>query len=260
MYMGKSTICCLSFALLSACYSHARRDAPRAAPDDVSGEMIAIPGGAFTMGDQNGQPEEYPEQRIEVSGYWIDQTEVTNYAYEACVQAKACDPSPYLDDPALGKDEYPVVGVSWHDAVAFCAWLEKRLPTEAEWEYAAKGRDYRRWPWQGAFDGDKANTMEADEHTQTAPVWAYEGGKSAFGVLNMAGNAAEWVNDVFDPTHYRTRSVFTDPTGPDTGRERVVRGGSYLDPSHSTRVSSRSAKVSTETDNSVGFRCAKDDG
>ncbi len=248
----------LGFLLLSGCYAHNRPDAPSAPPSTVAGQMVSIASGTFTMGDRNGQPEEYPERPIVMKGFRIDLVEVTNLAYRACVEAKACDPAPYLDDPDLGKEDHPVVGVGWEDAESFCRWVGKRLPTEAEWEYAAKGNDLRKWTWPGAFDPNKANSNQQDAHPGTAPVNAYRDGASAFGVLQMAGNAAEWVADYFDPTYYGSSDEKADPKGPSRGRERVVRGGSYRDPPHLLRVAARRPKLPTEADNTIGFRCAAD--
>ncbi len=240
---------------LSACYAHARRDAP--APAKVSRPMVSIPSGEFVRGDLNGEPHEYPEKTIYLDSFRIDLTEVRNEDYKKCVEAKACDPTPYLADPQLGKADHPVVGVSWFDAEAFCKWVGKRLPTEAEWEYAAKGKGHRKWPWEGAFDPNKANTsLRSDFHTKTAPVKAYPKGESPFGVLNMAGNAGEWVSDYFQPTFYRDSSIKKNPQGPESGRERIVRGGSYAESPHLVRVSARRAKLPTESDNTIGIRCA----
>lgn len=209
------------------------------------------------MGDRNGDPDEYPERLVRVSGFRIDRHEVANEAYALCVRAKACDPSPFLDDPELGREGYPVVGVAFEDAERFCKWVGKRLPWEVEWEYAAKGGDLRKWPWTGPFDPKKANTQdEADGFGVTAPVGGFPAGASPFGILNMAGNAGEWVRDYFDPTYYRTTKVHADPRGPDTGVERVVRGGSYRDSAHTVRVSARVKKSPTEADNTIGLRCA----
>jgi iron(II)-dependent oxidoreductase len=244
-------------AVMGGCYGHARRDAPAPPPSAAASEMVSLPAGTFTMGDVNGEPDEYPERQVMISSFTIDRTEVTNAAYRLCIQAKACDPAPYLDDEELGADDRPIVGATWSDAVAFCKWVGKRLPTEAEWEYAAKGGDLRKWPWDGAFKADFANTSAPDDFARTAPVMSYPEGASPSGALNMAGNAAEWVHDYFDPTIYRKVKNPTDPKGPDTGRERVVRGGSYLDSAHTVRVAARRAKLPTESDNSIGFRCAK---
>jgi formylglycine-generating enzyme required for sulfatase activity len=245
--------------LVGGCYRHARRDAPAEAPTALATELVGIPPLTFTMGDINGEPDEYPERQITVKGFSLERTEVTNVAYRACVAAKACDPTPYLDDGALGADDHPVVGVSWLDATRYCAWVGRRLPTEAEWEAAARGVDQRRYPWGTGFDAKRANTAAAGGfHGKTAPVTGYPDGASPFGVLNLAGNAAEWVADYYDPTfHRRPDPVTTDPTGPATGRERVVRGGSYRDTMHLVRVSSRRGQLPTETDSTIGFRCAK---
>ena len=245
--------------ILAGCYGHTRRDAPSPAPEGVAADMVSIPSGTFTRGDRNGEPDEYPEKQIRMQGFRIDRMEVTNLAYRACVDAKACDPTPFQSDERLGLDDHPVVGVAYDDAARFCRWIGRRLPTEAEWEYAAKGTDLRKWPWVGAFDPKRSNSVQdGDFHGKTAPVNAYPTGVSPFGVIQMAGNAAEWVADYFHPTYYRTSEDDADPKGPNSGRERVVRGGSYLDPMHLVRVSARRAKLPTETDNSIGLRCAAD--
>lgn len=247
--------------LLSGCYRHARRDAPSEAPSHIATALVGVPGGSFTMGDQNGEPDEYPERSVSVSSFRLEKFEVSNAQYRACVAAKACDPSPWLDDAGLGKDDHPVVGVTWLDAERYCAWIGRRLPTEAEWEYAARGPDLRKWTWTGAFDPKRANTQgAADGFALTAPVASFGEGASPFAASNLSGNAAEWVADYYDPTYHRTGASTTDPTGPTSGRERVVRGGSYRDPSHLVRVSARRAQIPTEADNTIGFRCARSGG
>lgn len=248
----------IGFAVLAlaGCYAHAKgRGQPVDLPVD---ETVEVPGGTFTMGDMNGEPSEYPERTVRLDGFRLDRTEVTNRAYQVCVRAGVCDPSPYADDPELGRSDHPVVGISWYDAEAFCSWVGRRLPTEAEWEYAARGRDLRKWPWPGAFDSKKANTrMGADGFERTAPVGKFPAGASPFGVLDLAGNAAEWTADHFDPTWYRTEPEAVNPKGPPEGRERVVRGGSWADGAHRVRVASRQAKAPTEVDDGTGFRCAE---
>ncbi len=241
-----------------SCYGHQHR---RGAQDDAKrtvGELVRIPDGYFVRGDLNGEPSEYPERRVLVSGFAIERYEVSNRAYSACVAAGACDLSPYLDDPELGRPQHPVVGLSWDDARRYCEWAGRRLPTEAEWEYAARGTDNRQFPWSGAFDPRKANTRRSDDgFASTAPVVALAAGDSPFGVRNMAGNAAEWVNDYFDPLYYRTSGDVPNPRGPRVGRERVVRGGSYRDGAHSVRVAARRAQSPTDIDNTIGVRCAR---
>ncbi len=246
----------LGLAFVFGCYRHTRPDSPAAASEREIAQMVAIPAGSFTMGDSNGDPAEYPERVIRISAFALDRFEVTNRDYQACVDAQACDSTPYADDPELGIDEHPVVGVSWYDAEKFCAWVGKRLPTEAEWEYAARGTDLRKWTWAGAFDASRANTRDGDPFDFTAPVGSFDDGRSPFGVHDLSGNAAEWVNDTFSPTYYRTSTHTIDPPGPTSGRVRVVRGGSYVDGAYAVRVSSRVGKSATETDNTLGFRCA----
>jgi formylglycine-generating enzyme required for sulfatase activity len=245
-------------AAAAGCYRHARPDAPFKPASEVASELVSIPGGTFTMGDQNGEPDEYPERKITVSSFRIERTEVTNAAYQACVEARACDPAPFLGDERLGGEDQPVVGVTWLDADKFCKWIGRRLPTEAEWEYAARGTDFRKWPWSGGFNEELANTKSGDPYDATAPVTALPAGASPFGVFNLAGNAAEWVADYYDPTFHRKEGApIVDPTGPASGRERVVRGGSYRDAQHTVRVSVRRAQLPTESDSTIGFRCAK---
>jgi formylglycine-generating enzyme required for sulfatase activity len=253
-----SSLIAIAAFLGQGCYRHARPDAPASPSSSVAGEMVSVPPGTFTMGDQNGEPDEYPERQITIRGFKIDRMEVSNRAFRACVEARGCDRNRYVDDENLGRDELPAVGVSWLEAEKFCKWVGKRLPTEAEWEYAARGLDFRKWPWKGAFLVHRANTVEeGDKYDLTAPVDSFPDGASPFGALNMAGNAAEWVSDYYDPTwHRKPEATTSDPTGPPSGRERVVRGGSYRDPQHSVRVSSRRAQLPTEVDSTIGFRCA----
>lgn len=252
-------LCAALSQAVIGCYRHARRDEPTPPSNLASQAMVTIPAARFTMGDRNGETDEYPERAVSLDGFSIDRMEVSNRSYALCVRAKACDPAPYANDPKLGLEQHPVVGVAWQDARSFCTWVRKRLPTEAEWELAARGRGDQKWPWKGSFDPRYANTaQQGDLHEATAPVDAYPRGESPYGVLNMAGNAAEWTADFYDPTHYGTTRETLNPKGPAMGRERVIRGGSYRDPSHLTRVSARRGKLPTESDNTVGFRCAAD--
>jgi sulfatase modifying factor 1 len=258
MRLARPGLALVASALASACYGHARPAPAAGGPERDPAPTASIPAGTFTMGDRNGEPDEYPERQISVSAFRMDRLEVSNARYAACVEAGVCDPSAYAEDPRLGLPGHPVVGVSHEDAARYCRWVKRRLPTEAEWEYAARGTDLRKWPWRGVFDAAKARTGEGGGEGTTAPVDAYPEGESPFGVRNMAGNAAEWVADLFDPIHYRTSKVLADPRGPERGRERVVRGGSYRDVQHLVRVSARRAKLPVEADNTTGFRCATD--
>lgn len=247
--------------LVGGCYRHARPDAPSAAPSAIKTELASVPSVSFTQGDNTGEPDEYPERQVRIDAFKIERTEVSNRAYQACVEAKACVATPYADDDILGESTHPVVGITWEDAVRYCKWIGRRLPTEAEWEHAARGPDLRRYPWSGGFEPKRANTSDpADGFPKTAPVDAFGEGASPYGLLNVAGNVGEWVADYYDPTEYRTNNGnVTNPTGPSSGRERVVRGGGYSDPNYLIRVTARRGKLPTESDSAVGFRCAADD-
>ena len=250
-------ICVCILSCVGGCYLHAQR-APRASTHQVVTELVSIPAGSFAMGDINGPPSEYPERQVRLSAYGIDRTEVTNAAFGACIEAGVCSQLPHLKSLKRGAESLPVVGVSWFDAATFCEWVGRRLPTEAEWEYAARGKDKRRWPWSNRFDPLKANTRGSDDgFAQLAPVGRFPLGASPFGVLDLSGNVAEWTADYFEPTEYRRTSLsVTDPKGPADGRDKVIRGGSWADGPFSVRTASRVGKGPTEIDDTTGFRCA----
>lgn len=250
---------CVVSVGLSACYRHTVNSVATTRSSRAFTELVTVPAGTFVMGDINGEPSEYPERRVRMRAYAIERHEVTNAAYKACVKAGHCIAPPEIKNPLLGGDQYPVVAVSWLDADTYCRWVGRRLPTEAEWEYAARGSDMRKWPWKGIFDPEKANTRNTlDSYPKTAPVESFPTGVSPFGVYDMAGNVAEWTADYFDPTMYRsTPKSVENPLGPSSGRDRVVRGGSWADGPHQVRTSARDTQSPTEIDNSTGFRCAK---
>ena len=218
--------------------------------------MIPIPPGTFLMGTAHGEPDEYPLHEVTISGLLVDRTEVDVGNYRACVEAGVCRASAFAADPILGRDRHPVVGVTWRDAVKYCGWVGKRLPTEAEWEYAARLPTFSPFPWEGRFAPTKANGRgTVDGYPKTAPVGSFPEGKSVSAILDMAGNAAEWTSDWFDGAYYG-RSEKKDPKGPSapTG-QRTVRGGSWADPPHVLRSMSRQALDPNASRDSVGFRC-----
>ncbi len=194
--------------------------------------VLYVPAGGFHMGSPPGEPwdqGESPLHTVYLDAFWVDQTEVTNAQYERCAQADGCRGTPDMSsyDPQL-KPDYPVE-VTWSDAQAYCEWAGARLPTEAEWEKAARGTDGRRWPWgNDRPDCSLSNSFGKDGSCvgATTSVGSYPAGASHYSVLDMAGNAAEWVNDWFD---YNTYSVSPrrNPQGPASGTSRIVRGGNW---------------------------------
>ncbi len=174
--------------------------------------MVYIPAGTFSMGWNYGDPGETTEHSVSLDAYWMDLTEVTNQMYAACVSAGVCTPPSetrsYKRNAYYGSDEFsafPVIYVSWQQSQDYCAWAGRRLPTEAEWEYAARGDDRRLYPW-----GKTRPTLEmanyAFNNKDTTQVGAYPAGASPFGLLDMAGNVAEWVSDWYIESYY-TRST-----------------------------------------------------
>jgi len=231
---------------------------PSPVPQKVEAPMIAIPAGEFTMGSDQGV--ERPPHAVSVDAFEIDQFEVTNEQFEKFVAATeyVTDAEKAGDTPwrayAEGKSNYPVVKVSWNDAKAFCEWAEKRLPTEAEWEKAARGTDGRTYPWGNDWDVNKANTKDAG-YRGTTIVGSFPDGASPYGVMDMAGNVAEWTSDWFKqypgyPGGDNEANYFGE-------KYRVIRGGGWFSDQNLVRTTERSASSVELANDDVGFRCAK---
>jgi formylglycine-generating enzyme required for sulfatase activity len=240
--------------------------------------MIFVPAGTFRMGFDEGETDEAPSHILRLDAYFIDETEVTNGAYALCVEAGVCEPP---DRPGAtfhrayyGSAEfnnYPVIFVNWFDARNFCNWRGMRMPTEAEWEKAA-GYDpvegiKRTFPWGDLFEGTLLNYCDVnctqedrdtevdDEHRDTAPAGSFPGGRSPLGILDMAGNVMEWVEDWYDRRYY-AESTDTNPIGPLDGDFKVIRGGSWLASQDEVRVTDRMNYDPSVSRANLGFRCA----
>jgi len=237
-------------------------DAPRAKPSKGPREepgMVYVPAGPFIMGSTRGEFDEEPRHLVELSAFYIDTYEVTNADYNKCVAAGKCQRQRYARDKTLNQPKHPVVAVSWNNGVQYCEWAGKRLPTEAEWEKAARGTDERYYPWGNEFRADQVNMHHADDgFPTTAPVGSYPKNVSPYGAYDMAGNAWEWTADYWNPRYYR-HSPSKDPKGPEKGVKRVMRGGSWLyDVPFFVNSFNRSPGRPWVRKSAVGFRCAKD--
>jgi formylglycine-generating enzyme required for sulfatase activity len=219
--------------------------------------MIEIPAGPFIMGSDKGDPDEAPAHKVDLPAYQIDQFEVTNAQFAQFVKetnrqtdAEKAGIGSWRDF-AAGKDNHPAVKVSWNDAKAFCEWAGKRLPTEAEWEKAARGDDGRLYPWGNEWDASKANVKESGFRGTTA-VGSFAAGASPYGVMDMAGNVWEWTADWYKayPGSTTQDKFFGE-------KFRVLRGGGWFDEAPQVRTTNRSSNVETAANDDIGFRCAK---
>jgi formylglycine-generating enzyme required for sulfatase activity len=250
----------LSPALLSsACTSFAFKPSSKGtAPNDLQDRalMVAIEGGTFQMGFKNGEPDEFPPHKVALSPYLLDKLEVTVGDYDRCVDARVCKPVEPLGTPVV-TPLHPAIGVTWFEAKRYCEWVGKRLPTEAEWEYAARRPHFALYPWGGPSDGLKANARGTKDGFEfTAPVGSLPAGATAAGIMDLAGNVSEWTADWYDATWYQ-KSTERNPTGPEAATgERVIRGGSWSDPDYVLRSTTRLGLDPNVSNSAVGFRCA----
>ena len=228
----------------------------------IENEWIFIPAGDFLMGSDDGAPDEKPERRVRLSPYLIQKYEVTVHEYMEFVRITSHrSPLTVRDNanrPFFDHPNKPIVYVSWDDATDYCKWIGGRLPTEAEWEKAARGITGRKWPWGNEARSNAANLSgEEDRYRYTAPVGALDHDVSPFGLYDMGGNAREWVSDWYGERYYST-APSENPKGPLEGDNRVLRGGSWNDTADLARTTARMKMFPDYRDMSIGFRCAKD--
>ena len=216
-------------------------------------ETILFPAGRFVMGSAAGLPDERPPHPVSISAFYLDRHEVSQIAYQAFLEARKKPSSTRVEHP-----EHPATMVSWDQAAAYCEWQDKRLPTEAEWEYAARGPQGRTYPWGDApptrlrarFGGLFKGPIAIDTRPQ---------GATPEGVFHLVGNVAEWVQDWWHPGYYAL-SPPVDPTGPEEGDFKVVRGGSWSQSAEELRAAARSYHNPDKGASYIGFRCARSAG
>ncbi len=227
--------------------------------DSLDMQMVLVPAGKFTRGSNRGD-DERPIRQIYLNAFYMDKFEVTVGQYARYLEVTGMEEPP--DWSIMNQPQHqrrPVVNVSWEDAVNYCKWAGKRLPTEAEWEKSARGTDGRIYPW-----GNEAPTRlhanygrkDWDDHLALTPVGSFEAGKSPYGIYDMAGNAWEWVFDWYDHDSYVT-SPEKNPIGPAKGDQKVVRGGSWLYVSEFLRSAHRFNAQPMNRHFGYGFRCSK---
>lgn len=222
--------------------------------------MARVPAGVFLMGDSRGALTERPQIRVHLDAFEIDVHEVTNAQYARFMRARLNEGKPIRkpdtwDSPEFNPPRRPVVGMTWHEARAYCAWAGKRLPTEAEWEKAARGTDGRRYPWGNAFGSGRANAAPAGLN-RPAPVGSFPSGRSPYGLDDMAGNVWEWTATPYAAYYYRV-SPLRNPRGPRDGWLKVIRGGSWMNGPDQVRTSVRFRLDPVVKWKRVGLRCAR---
>lgn len=235
---------------------------------NVPSGMVHVPAGSFRMGSESGEDDEKPVHEVYVSDFFIDTYEVTVSEYAACMRAGGCsepkgthEDYPYNNYGAPGSEKHPINGVDWDQAVAYCKWAGKRLPTEAEWEKAARGTDGRKYPWGNEEVSCRYAVMRDDGlvgcgKDRTWEVGSKPAGMSPYGAHDMVGNVWEWVSDWYDEDYYAS-SPAHDPKGPARSYSKVLRGGGQFSSADFLCGFCRSEFMPHYANSSHGFRCAR---
>lgn len=228
---------------------------------DDGREMVLVPEGVFTRGSDAGGFDEKPQNEIYLDAFYADKYEVTVESYEQYRRAtgyiKPAVPFFQGEQEILETPEYPVVGVSWLDAVNYCKWAGKRLLAETEWEKAARGTRGLIYPWGNKWLPKRANMAgDGDGHKYMAPVGSFPMGRSVYGLYDMAGNVSEWVEDGYNQFYYETAPII-NPPGPKNERNRIFRGGSWDARKIDVRAAKRFAASPGRKDSILGFRCGR---
>lgn len=237
-------------------------------PAEITGKdgapMVLVPASEFTMGSDKGDDDESPAHRVYLDTFYLDKFEVTNGRFARFVDAIQSEP-PWgfsdKDTPVTHADR-PVRWVSWMDAMGYCLWAGKRLPTEAEWEKAARGTDGRIYPWgnEPPTPAHAVFGLKEGGSDTVSPIGNRDKGRSLYGAHDLAGNLYEWVTDWYAEDYYANfaKSPAINPRGPSEGTAKVQRGGSYINNPYRLRSSFRTKGDPTEQDSNVGFRCAQE--
>ena len=283
------------FATRSESATAAAKGAPKVV-NDGHGDFLYVPAGAFKMGDNfgDGMPRERPVHTVDVDAFYVGKYEITNaewtafrnspdYDEESLWPGHSAKPKNQITNRTQpqnhgggtpGTENYPVLGVNWDGAVAYCNWLTKitgkkyRLPTEAEWEKAARGTDQRRYPWGNTIDHSYANYVGAQKFDTGMIVGTFDGGThdglqthngaSPYGAMDMAGNVMEWCSDWYSENYYSV-SPAKNPKGPATGAYKVLRGGTFFEEPFDLRTYARSAAwPSLQSHRMIGFRLVRE--
>ena len=237
-------------------------------------EMVLIPSGFFKMGLNDGLEDEGPEHRVFLDSFYIDKYEVSAKDFSIFLNAKNNVKGYYLDNkfgtlifngkfqPRTGLENFPINNVNWRAANEYCKWKDKRLPSEAEWEKAARGENASTYPWGNQSPSPKLarynqTWTKKTKHKVLVPVDTLEQGKSIYGLYNMAGNVKEWVDDWYDHEYYKEIDEYANPKGPIGGEFKVIRGGSWRDLKGFIYSSFRNNGTSNSRMDDYGFRCAR---